>query len=103
MRNVQLGVHDNKKTLLEFYKWKNKFTFIQRLSLFVSFILVLVCPFAINKILFGIDIVLSNQILYLPQLFSGLIAIFIIGVILHFTYGKKLTSAENLLKDLEED
>ena len=103
LRRIQkLNIADRniKDTLISFTKAKNQLLFLQRLGLYLSFILMFTILPVAGKIMNGKDLFVESNILYI---YLPIMAIFIF-FFARWGYGcyKSITnSAENILKELE--
>ena len=103
LRRIQkLNVADKnlKETLVSFTKAKNQLLFLQRLGIYLSFILMFTVLPVASKIMKGKDLFLDSNVLYI---YLPIMAIFLF-FFTRWGYGcyKSITnSAENILKELE--
>jgi hypothetical protein len=103
LRRIQkLNIADKnlKETLVSFTKAKNQLLFLQRLGIYLSFILMFTVLPVASKIMKGKDLFLDSNIFYI---YLPIMAIFLF-FFTRWGYGcyKSITnSAENILKELE--
>ncbi len=103
LRRLQkLNVADKnlKETLVSFTKAKNQLLFLQRLGIYLSFVLMFTILPVASKIMKGKDLFLDSNLLYI---YLPIMAIFLF-FFTRWGYGcyKSITnSAENILKELE--
>ncbi len=100
MKNIDIAGNTYKDSLMEFAKSKKQFMFIQKLSYYLSFILVLIILPVFAKLMRNTDIFQESMIWvwYAP---FGILFLYFFSMWVYKGYKKATVSAEEILKELE--
>ena len=101
MQNINVSKKNFKQTLIDFTKGKKRFLRIQKIGIYLNFILIIFSLPVAGKLMDGKDIFMDSNVWfwYIPVMVLFLILFSRWG---YRYYSKTTTSAENLLKELEE-
>ncbi|WP_298363336.1 hypothetical protein [uncultured Lutibacter sp.] len=100
MQKLDMSNNNYKQSIEKFAKSKKQFVLIQKVSFYLSFILVLVCLPVAGKLMNNKDLFLESKVWlwYIP---FGFVFLYVISRWVFKKYKRATTSAENLLKELE--
>lgn len=100
MQKINMSTSNYKQTLESFAKSKKRFVLIQKISFYMSFILVIVSLPVAAKLLNGKDLFLESKVWlwYVP---FGFLFVYLFSKWVFKQYKKTTNSAEKLLKELE--
>ena len=100
MQKLDMSNNNYKQSIEKFAKSKKQFVLIQKVSFYLSFILVLVCLPVAGKLMNNKDLFLESKVWlwYIP---FGFVFLYFISRWVFKKYKSATTSAENLLKELE--
>ena len=100
MQKLDMSNNNYKQSIEKFAKSKKQFVLIQKVSFYLSFILVLVCLPVAGKLMNNKDLFLESKVWlwYIP---FGFVFLYVISRWVFKKYKSATTSAENLLKELE--
>ena len=101
MQNINVSKKNFKQTLIDFTQGKKRFFLIQKIGIYLNFILIIISLPVAGKLMDGKDIFMDSNVWfwYIPVMVLFLILFSRWG---YRHYSKTTTSAENLLKELEE-
>jgi hypothetical protein len=99
MRSVNISANSYKQSLLEYSKGKIQFVFVQKLSFYLSFVLMLVMLPVMGQLVGGVDFFKETRIwLWYAVVF---VSFYLLASRVFKYYIKTATNAENILKELD--
>ena len=101
MKSIDIAGNTYKQSLMEYAKSKKHFMFIQKLSYYLGFILLLVILPVFAKLMRNTDVFHESMtwVWYAP---FGMLFLYFFSMWVYKGYKKATTSAENILKELDE-
>ncbi len=101
IKSINIAKNNYKQTLVDFARYKKHFLFIQKLAIYLSFLLMIVVLPVVVKIMDGRDLFIGGKlwIWYIPIMF---IFLFFFSRWGYRCYSNLTTKAENILKELDE-
>ena len=98
MERIDIQANQMKETLIEFSKRRNHFLFMQRLGIYLSFLLMLTALPVAGKIMSNKDILMDSSVWqwYIP---AGVVFLFLFARWGYKCYANITSSAENILKE----